>query len=125
MSFMKDIKKGLNAHERSGVPVPKVQNRERSLPAALLMLIRNMVLPDTAGYESRPLKVLAASAIRGTCESSMQLLADQLTSRIIALLGSHLQKFWVGEQATEGWSKSQCEAPAMAAAPRPERIHLP
>ena len=76
MSFMKDIKKGLNAHERSGMPVPKVQNRECSLPAALLMLIRNMVLPATAGYESRPLKVLAASATRGTCESSMQLLAD-------------------------------------------------
>ena len=49
MSFMKDMKKGLNAHERSGMPVPKVQNRERSLPAALLMLIKNMVLPETAG----------------------------------------------------------------------------
>ena len=37
------------------------------MPAALLMLIRNIVFWGTAGYANRLLKVLAASAILGTC----------------------------------------------------------
>ena len=66
---------GLKTQERSGTPVPNVQNRERSLPEALLMFRKNIVFPGVAGYESKPRNLLAARAIRGTWKSILQLLS--------------------------------------------------
>ena len=62
----------LNMYERSGTLVPKVQNRQRSLHAALLMFKKKTFLPGFAGYDSRPPTLLATRAMRGTWKDTLQ-----------------------------------------------------